>query len=178
MPGLSPELIQKYYIHTSATAFGHLNRTRANLRSTQPNGGSTLRDGEKPTTDSPPTPKEAPTANLYLKTFRPTNENYSDASGDYIPGNLFFLVMYHYDLNLIHIEVPRDHTNSAYITAYNKGIEFYHSYDPSFVPQVETMDNIRGDEIKANLRKHGIKLALVPPNDHRTNKAERAVQTW
>jgi hypothetical protein len=86
--------------------------------------------------------------------------------------------MYHYDLNMIHCEIPKDHTASEYVKAYNRGIEFYRLHDPTFVPLVEVMDNVKGEEIRANLRKHGIELQRVPVRNHRANNAERAIRTW
>ena len=164
-PKLTPTLIANYYTHTSATAFGHLDRTRKNARSTQPSS-----------TDLTPTLPNHTT--LFLKLYRPTNTNYSDATGDFIPGALHFLIMYHYDLNLIHVELPKDHTASEYVRAYNRGLEFYRSHDPTFVPTIEVMDNIRGDDIRTNLRRHNIQLQLVAANNHRTNNAERAIRTF
>jgi hypothetical protein len=162
-PGLTAKLIRKHYVKTAATAMGHLARTRANLRST------------KPPLD-PPSPPGLKPPNIVRAIFHPTETNYSDGTGNVLDLNFFFLVLYHFDKNYIHAEIVRDHTSASYIAAYNRGLDTL-ATDGIF-PTHEVMDNVLSQEIAANLESRRIQIHLVPVDDHRTNKAERAIRTF
>ena len=187
LQGCTVELINKHYVKTAATAMGHLDRTRANLRSTQPKP-PVLTPLPTVLTPLPPPPglalpKINPTAgaasdqpNIIRHIYRPTQTNYSDGTGNVLHFNFFFLIMYNYDQNFIHAEIVRDHTAATYIAAYNSGLAEFAKR--GIKPNHEVMDNILAKEIEDNLNQLEIAIHLVPPHDHRTNKAERAIRTF
>jgi hypothetical protein len=165
-PGLSAKLIQKHYVKTAATAMGHLARTRANLRSTR----------MPPTPSTPITPPGLKPPNIVRAIFHPTETNYSDGTGNVLDLGFFFLIMYNFDQNSIHAEIVKDHTSASYIVAYNRGLEAMAK--DGIYPTHEVMDNVLSKEIADNLANRHIKIHLVPVDDHRTNKAERAIRTF
>jgi hypothetical protein len=167
-PGLSAKLIQKHYVKTAATAMGHLARTRANLRSTR---------SPLPAPDSTPSdPPGLKKPNIARAIFHPTDTNYSDGTGNVLDLGFFFLLLYNYDQNSIHAEIVKDHTSASYIAAYNRGLE--EMAKDGIYPTHEVMDNVLSKEIADNLATRHIKVHLVPVDDHRTNKAERAIRTF
>ena len=88
--------------------------------------------------------------------------------------------MYHYDSNYIHIEVCKDNSAAAYLAAYTNGLELYSKASTtslSLIPTMEKADNaVTVDFIKKMLTR-GIHVQLTPAGNHRTNNAERCIQT-
>ncbi len=48
----------------------------------------------------------------------------------------------------------------------------------SVTPKKGILDNECSEEFKAQIRKNNMTFQLVPPHDHRQNKAEKAIQTF
>ena len=46
-----------------------------------------------------------------------------------------------------------------------------------FEPKMYILDNECSEEFRIGMNKNGIKFQLVPPNDHRRNVTEKAIQT-
>ena len=104
---LTPSFIRKHYVHTVATAKGHLNRSRKNEQSTQP----------VPISPPPGITIPAPTASsspIRLALYQPTGQHYTDATTTFpsSPSRYHLLIMYHYDANYIHIEIIESFTQS------------------------------------------------------------------
>ena len=158
-PDLTRTFIRKNYVHTAATAMGHLNRTRKNLRSTQ--------QQPKPphTPSSPPVPSHQD-SEVYLRVYKPTLTNYSDATGTVLKSNLHFLIMYHFDTNYIHAVPLFDYTSASYHKAYLAGMNMYATSNPGSVPipVTEITDNAANQTFIADLKKRGITCQLVPPS--------------
>ena len=181
-PDLTPNFIRKYYVHTAATAMGHLNRTRKNLRSTQPSVPTLTNKPDPPLTPSPsfkleltPSPAE-----IHLHIYKPSLTNYSDATGTVLDTGIHFLIMFHYDANYIHATPLSSFSAATYLKAYLEGIAIFTAAHPDLrlVPVYERADNAVNNDFVAHLRKKGIQVQLAPPNNHRANKAERAIQTF
>ena len=88
--------------------------------------------------------------------------------------------MYHQDSNYIHAAVLNDYSAASYLAAYNDGLLIYQRARPNdeFVPIIEIADNAMTKGFVAAMKKKNIAVQLVPPNNHRANNAERAVQTF
>jgi len=68
-------------------------------------------------------------------------------------------------------------TNTLMIKAFTKKINYLTAKGVKRVLNV--IDNVTSKDIKAHLKKNDIKLQLVEPhNNHRTNAAEQAIQTF
>jgi hypothetical protein len=88
--------------------------------------------------------------------------------------------MYLYDANYIHAAPLHDYSAASYLAAYNEGIAIFKTKRPgiNFMPTYEIADNAMTQAFIADLRLRGITCTLVPPNNHRSNNAERAIQTF
>ena len=86
------------------------------------------------------------------------------------------MVAYAHDANAI-LAVPlKNHSETSLIYAYNNIYEVVTAC--GIQPQLQISDNECSAAFKRFLRVRDIKLQLVPPYGHRTNPAERAINTW
>ena len=171
---LTPAFIRKYYVPTVATAKGHLNRSRQNEQSTQPKAHPASPPG---ITIPPPTPSSSP---IRLAIFQPTGQHYTDATTTFPSSPYHLLIMYHYDANYIHIEVCKDNSAATYLAAYNNGLALYANASTayhSFIPTLEKADNAVTVDFIRKMLSRGIRVQLTPAGNHRTNNAERCIQT-
>jgi hypothetical protein len=86
------------------------------------------------------------------------------------------MVGIHLDMNYIFCELMKNRTEDETITAYQRmvdrmaisglGLKHYR------------LDNECSEKFKQCIRKNGMTHKLVPPNNHRCNIAERAIQTF
>ena len=113
-PTLTPTFIRKYYVHTAATAMGHLNRTRRNLRTTHPNPYSVP--------PSPPSAIKKP-SEVRVHLYSPTLTNYSDASGTVLDTGIHFLITYNFDANYISAAPLSSYSAASYLKSYLFTIE-------------------------------------------------------
>ena len=167
--GLSKSLLQKHWVSTPEEQFAHLDRTRQNLRSTNPTSAiSPLA--------SPPGLSLPPKRNIIFAPYQPTHTNSSDGTGNFMHFQFYFLVMLNKDTNIIHAVMAYNHTAKEYVRAYNEGLEYFAQYGVK--PNFEIMDNILAAEIADNLSQQNITVQLVPPANHRTLPAEKAIRTF
>ena len=148
---------------------GHLNRTRKNLRSTQP-----IISLSNPL--SPPTTSEP----IHIQIYKPTLTNYTDATGTVLGSDLHFLILYHFDTNYLSAIPLVSYSAAIYLRAYNSALEMYAKARPdkSFIPTYEKADNAITASFVSHLKKQNIVCQLAPPHNHRSNAAERAIQTF
>ena len=147
---------------------GHLNRTRKFQKST------------KPPTQMPSTDTNLKRQEIFVHVYKPTYINYSDSTGTFLKSNLHFLVMYHYDSNYIHATALTDYTAASYFKAYQQGIDMYTKANPEgkLIPTYEIADNAMTQQFIRDCANRNIETQLVPPGNHRSNNAERAIQTF
>ena len=183
-PLLTPNMIQKNPPHSVATAQGHLDLVKQGIQSTQPS----------PTFDhqldqlSPPDPAATPTPEpihaIYTKIIPATltrQECHIDLTGQFplpsIHGNNYCLVMIDIDSNFIHIELMPSRRASDYTRAVIAGHNFFTAKGQQ--PQFYKMDNETSEQLLQTMRdKLHLTIQHAPPNNHRTNKAERAIRTF
>lgn len=175
-PVLSPELIRKYPPHDRATAMGHLDRQRANVRSTK-------RTLENPSAeeelDRYPVRVKERTNIVLTKISDHSGHNFVDGTGRFpVPssqGNQYVLVMYSWDSNYIHHELMKNRSAVELTAAYKRGITFYatHGFKPSF----QRIDNEAPQVLLDFMRQEDISFQKAPPNMHRRNTAERCIRT-
>ena len=91
-------------------------------------------------------------------------------------GNEYILVGYHHDGNTILASAIKDRTANSIVKAWqNMHDKFKQSGVP---PSTYILDNEKSKELEKSFEKEKVKYQLSPPNCHRTNKAERAIQTF
>ncbi len=182
LPGLTAALIRKNPPSLFATAKGHLNRTRRNLRSTKLQGSSVPSPALEPLGVTGETFTAMNT--LFLTTVETrvaTHTGHSDTAGRFpytsVQGSQYILLFVNEDANYIHLEPMPSRSNKSFIDAYRRGMNFF--WRAGFKPNIERMDNEISTEVLALLRKtFDITPELVPPHNHRTLRAERALQTF
>lgn len=165
-PGLKRSLL-KHYQMTEETAFGRLDLTRRNYKSTQ-----------VPYAHSEPDRRAFPNTKQRPLCYTATRRLYSDMSG-IIDGEWYILVMFFEDTNYIHLEYMRSKDGPAYREAYLKGLDWYEETQAGrdSTPHFEILDNALDAITATALTKRGISYQLVPPNNKRRNTAERANRT-
>jgi hypothetical protein len=82
--------------------------------------------------------------------------------------------MYSEDDNYIHLEALKSRTEEEYIAAFKRAHALYQTCNISIKMQI--LDNETSNKLHAYLSTHGT-IQYVPPGNHRSNKAERMIQT-
>jgi hypothetical protein len=105
---------------------------------------------------------------------------YIDACGRFpqrsSSGNEYIIVAYHYDGNAILATATKDRTAQSLTNAWESIHKQLESSGNS--PDIYVLDNEKSSEIIEAFNKYNVKYQLAPPYSHRTNLAERAIQTF
>ena len=130
-------------------------------------------------------PNNGDTSKTYLnmaKLFnaKPKETTYTDQTGRFpyrsSRGNEYIMVMYDYDSNAI-LTTPLKNRQAKTLT---DAWELFHQQLTQHGHPTKNfiLDNECSTELKQALTKHNKKYELTPPNIHRRNAAERAIQTF
>ena len=155
-PGLTAKAVIKHLPKSIQTAKGHLNQTRKNIRSTK-------REHK-----------------VYAALFDAQHQIAMDLTGRFpvisSRGYRYILVVVDGDSNAILVEPMKNRSDAEYIRAY----ETIHAYltERGCKPELQRLDNEASKALKAKIRANDISYQLCPPDMHRTNPAEKAVQTF
>jgi hypothetical protein len=176
-PGLTPSALQKYYPQTMATAKGHLDQSRHNLRSTK-----TKTKHDHPTIEIIETqePNNQITHQAFV-TIEETGKVYNYQTGAFAiissNGHKYMLIMYHYDTNAILVEpLKKTQHGNEILRGYQK--LYTHLANRGFKPTTHWLDNEASTTLKEYSKSEQVDYQLVPPQVHRPNAAERAIRTW
>eukprot|EP00804_Cyclotella_cryptica_P029543 CCRYP_020577-RA/>CCRYP_020577-RA protein AED:0.27 eAED:0.27 QI:0/0/0/1/0/0/2/0/428 len=105
---------------------------------------------------------------------------YSDQTGKFPHisrhGNWYQMVMYHVNSNSIWVEATKNHSEGEMILAQIRALQ--HMKVCGLAPMCQVLDNEASTAYKQAIHESGMTYQLVPPDDHRRNLAERAIQTW
>lgn len=181
LPRLTVEMVLANPPISVATAKGHLDLNRQGQRSTKPHEGSLLTRSPTQSPDSENLggaeeeievddgPPSGYSRMLELS-------NHSDLTGRFpvtsTGGNNYLLVSV---MNgYVHIECMVARTAHQYVQAYGRTLKFYR--DHGLAPKFQRLDNESSDALEKFLREQNLELQYVPPNNHRANKAERAIR--
>lgn len=91
-------------------------------------------------------------------------------------GTQYVMVGYHYDANTIWGVPMKDRTASSMVEAWETLHELYAK--AAVVPHLYILDNETSKDLLEAFNTKQVDYQLVPPNHHRNNLAERAIQTW
>ena len=177
-PGIDSVSLKKHLPPSIPTAKGHLKQERQGLKSTKP----VPIKSEFANECSFPSAIAEKTYERYacLSTIDKSNTAYGDLTGRYpiqsSRGNEYVLIIYDYDGNAI-LQAPLKNRQAATIKEawMNLHDRLKSSAKP---PTTYIMDNEASKDLKHALSKADISYQLVPPNLHRVNAAERAIQTF
>jgi hypothetical protein len=168
---LKEEAINNHLKLTPATAMGHLNQWRNNIRSTS-----------KEPIDKQPTPDTAlgTKTHLVYAVVVDQGQLYTNLTGKFPirsrKGNYYVMVCYIYDCNYVKF-IPMKSLSAS---------EWVKSYDTihqeltvkGFKPKLQTLDNEASTALKNFFTINDIAYQLVPPHCHRCNAAERSIRTF
>jgi hypothetical protein len=173
--GLSEATLKKYPPPLEATTMGHLDNRRKNIQSTKKHAPiAEDLDG------FPNQPIDNQRTNMcFLAAAEPRNIVYSDQTGR-LPqastsGNNYLLIAYDYDSNAILMR-PIKNRKAETLTA---AIQDVHNTltKGGCKPKFHRMDNECPQQVKDYFQTRDVQYQLAPPDDHRSNAAERAIRT-
>jgi hypothetical protein len=174
-PGLTSETLRKHPPPTEATIMGHLDGRRKNIQ-------STTKGVPVPDIDDfyPEQPVDTTRTNYcFLTAAEPQQIVYTDQTGR-LPqtsesGHNYVLVAYDYDSNAILLRALKNKTAAALTEA----IKSVHQTltRGGCQPKFHRLDNECPHQLREYFQKQGVQYQIAPPDEHRSNAAERAVRT-
>jgi hypothetical protein len=169
-PGLTEEAINKHLKLTPATAMGHMNQQRQNIRSTPK---APVVTQKTPDTDL------GTNTHLVYAVVVDQGQLYTDLTGK-LPvrsskGNSCVMVCYIYDCNYFKVIPMKSRSSSEWVKAYDSVHQ--ELTVKGFKPKIQTIDNEASTALNNFFTEHYIAYQLVPPHCHRRNAAERAIRT-
>jgi len=171
-PGLTAEAVSKHFPESVEMHKGHMKKQRQNVRSTKQ---AIVTDNE----DMTLTPVAAKHS-ILIKVVNAKNTVYSDQTGNFPVqsnrGNRCLMIYYDVDANYIDAEPLKDHRDNSMIQAYQQ-LWSRTTRNRKEKPTMHILDNEASQAFKLEIRKN-CNLQLVPPDTHRRNLAERAIQTF
>eukprot|EP00804_Cyclotella_cryptica_P007932 CCRYP_019848-RA/>CCRYP_019848-RA protein AED:0.05 eAED:-0.05 QI:0/-1/0/1/-1/1/1/0/1335 len=191
-PGLTADAVRQYLPDSTATAKGHMKKTPAGVCSTRTATTTTNHTHTPLTRQHNPPPRDVdhfppPEPNTINHVFcwaaladQINGTTYTDLTGCFPTMSLenkhYIFVTYDYTTNAIIVRAITDSESSTITRAFND--IFTYLTTKGFKPQFNVLDNEASNAITDYLCKQNIKWQFVPPNKHRVNAAERAIQTF
>jgi hypothetical protein len=170
-PSVTVANVRKYLFKSDATAKGHMNQIRQNIRSTQPVVAITA-----PETDMT---QEDKCHYIYATTLE-NNQIYSDLTGRFpttsLSGNKYILILYDYDSNIVLYAPMKNRGDKEMVRSFDFLIQSLVIQD--LKPHLQRLDNEASLALRNYLTQQGITYQLAPPHIHQRNNAERAIQTF
>jgi hypothetical protein len=170
-PGLTEDAINKHLKLTPATAMGHMNQRRQNIRSTS-----------KEPIEKQPTPDTYLGTNTHLvyAVVFDQGQLYTNLTGKFpvrsSKGNYYVMFCYIYDCNYVKVTPMKSRSASEWVKAYDSVHQ--ELTVKGFKPKLHTLDNEASAALKNFFTVNDIAYQLVPPHCHRRNAAERAIGTF
>jgi hypothetical protein len=170
-PRLTEDTIHKHLKLTPATAMGHRNQRRQNIRSTL----------KTPIEDVPTTDTNLGTkTHLVYAVLVDQGQLYTDLTRKFPvrsrKGNSYVMVCYVYDCNYVKVIPMKSRSASEWVKAYDRIHQELKA--KGFKPKLQTLDNKASAALKHFFTANDVQYQLVPPHCHRHNTAERAIQTF
>jgi hypothetical protein len=163
-PGLTEDAINKHLKLTPATAMGHINQRRQNIRST-----SKTPIGAQPTPDIDLGSK----THLVYAVVVDQGQLYTDITGKFpvrsSKGNSYVMVCYVYDCNYVKVAPMKSRSASEWVKAYD--IIHQELTVKGFKPKLQTLDNEASAALKIFFTANNVDYQVVPPRCHRGNAA-------
>eukprot|EP00804_Cyclotella_cryptica_P028355 CCRYP_016413-RA/>CCRYP_016413-RA protein AED:0.25 eAED:0.25 QI:0/0/0/1/1/1/3/0/885 len=117
---------------------------------------------------------------IFIRTYDTHGTLYTDQTGKFphlsSQGNRYQMILYHVDSNSIWAEPTKNKTEGELILARNRALQRMKAC--GIQPTRQVLDNEISAAYKLAITASGMTYQLVPPDDHRRNIAEKAIQTW
>ena len=180
-PELTAEAVHKHFPESDETQKGHMKQQRQNVRSTKVKQNATDNGGnDNEDHDDQQFKSKAKHKDVYIKIYLANDTVHFDQTGRFPAtssrGNKYIMVLVEIDGNYIDAEPMKNKTEGSMIKAYLALWERL-TATGTVKPTTHIMDNEASAEYKKVIRKN-CTIQLVPPNNHRRNLAERAIQTF
>jgi predicted GIY-YIG superfamily endonuclease len=163
-PGLTEDAINKHLKLTPATAMGHLNQRRQNIRSTS------TAPAEK---QQPPDTDLGTKTHLVYAVVVDQGQLYTGLTGKFpvrsSKGNSYVMLCYIYDYNYIKVVPMKSRSASEWVKAYDSIHQ--ELTVKGFKPKLQTLDNEASTALKNFFTVNNIAYQLVTPHCHRRKSA-------
>jgi hypothetical protein len=163
-PGLTEDAINKHLKLAPATAMGHMNQRRQNVRSTPK---TSIEKQQSPDTDL------GTKTHLVYAVVADQAQLYTDLTGKFpvrsSKGNSNVILCYIYDCNYIKVVPMKSRSESEWVKAYDSIHQ--ELTVKGFKPKLQTLDNEASAALKNFFTSQNIDYQLVPPHCHRRNAA-------
>jgi hypothetical protein len=170
-PGLTEDAINKHLKLTPATAMGHMNQRRQNIRSTSK---APIEKQQTPDTDL------GTKTHLVYTVVVDQGQLYTDLTGKFpvrsSKGHSYVIVCYINDCNYVKVIPMKSRSASEWVKAYDSVHQ--ELTVKSFKPKLQTLDNEASTALNNFFTVNDIAYQLVPPHCYRCNAAERAIRTF
>ena len=168
-PLITVKNVHKHFPQSEETQQGHMRNQRQGTRSTK----QALPQAEPCT----PLPQ---LHDIFIRTYDTHGTLYTDQTGKFphlsSQGNRYQMILYHVDSNSIWAEPTKNKTEGELILARNRALQRMKAC--GIQPTRQVLDNEISAAYKLAITESGMTYQLVPPDDHRRNIAEKAIQTW
>jgi hypothetical protein len=183
-PGLTAEGVRRHFPDSEETHKGHGRKTPSGLRSTKPKVAIAMdndddfdfnRQNERPI-------KKEKTIFIHVVDMedKATQKMWTDQTGRFpkksSKGNQYIMVLTESDSGAILVEPMKNITSGKMIRMYQTLVERLRL--AGIAPKEHILDNECSADFKAAITTNNMTYQLIPPHDHRRNKAEKAVQTF
>ena len=172
-PMVNVKNVNKYFPESEETQQGHMKNQRQGVRSTK----IKLKDTDEEEQPQIALPKKN---DILISTYDTQETMYTDQTGKFpfisSRGNKYMMVLYHVDSNSIWAEPMKNRTEGEMILTRANALERMHA--AGIKPTHQVLDNEASKEYQQAITDSGMTFQKVPPDDHRRNVAERAIQTW
>ena len=164
---LTAETVRKHFVPSIFTAYGHLDATRSNIKSTK-----------KQTKSGNNTNPEQPS--IWIDVHKSTGRLHTDQTGQ-LPvlgrnNEKYIAIYFDESTNYIHTETLNSDSGIDILAATKRAIQFFTTHGS---PTVHLrLDNKLSSHVRQYLSKEQINIELTPVGQHRRNKAERAIRTF
>ena len=182
-PGLTVAALHKYFPDSDETQKGHMKGQRQGVRSTKQKNlvESEITANIKVEPGMTVTLLPAKRSNdIFVRVEDLAESIHSDQTGAFPytsqRGNRYLMVAIHLDANYIFCETMKNRTEGEMIKAYQKIINRMKAAGLGL--KTHRLDNEASTAYKECIHLNGMKHELVPPDNHRSNLAERAIQTF
>jgi hypothetical protein len=170
-PGLTEDAINKHLKLTPATAMGHMNQRRQNIRSTSK---ASIQKQQSPDADL------GTKTHLVYAVVVDQGQLYTDLTKKFpvrsSKGNSYVMLCYIYGCNSIKVVPMKSSSASEWGKAY--GSIHQERTVKGFKPKLQTLDNKASTALKNFFTVNNIAYQLAPPHCHQCNAAERAIRTF
>jgi hypothetical protein len=177
--------LHKYFPDSDETQKGHMKGQRQGIRSTKKKAlekpaesDQTIKIIVEPGTEIPSPVKRF--NDIFVRVADLAESIHSNQTGAFPytlqRGNRYVMVAIHLDANYIFTEPMKNRTEGEMIKAYQKIINRMKAAELSL--KTHRLDNEASATYKECIRENGMVHELVPPDNHHSNLAERAIQTF